>query len=89
LCSRAGEGFSFLISDSLFILSQTKKIKTSDLTKVGAALQKQAIKDVAPIWEVKASVDVFDNIQDVPIGYWPVMVMDQIDDPSAVCCGGL
>jgi len=59
------------------LVSQTKKIKTSDLTKVGAALQKQAIKDVAPIWEVKASVDVFDNIQDVPIGYWPVMVMDQ------------
>jgi hypothetical protein len=65
------------------LVSQSKKIKTSDLTKVGAALQKQAIKDIAPIWEVKATVDVFDNIQDVPIGYWPVIVMDEIDDPSA------
>ncbi|MBS1756578.1 MAG: hypothetical protein JSU03_04820 [Bacteroidetes bacterium] len=65
------------------LVSQSKKIKFSDLTKASAALQKQATKDLSPIWGVKATVDVFENLSDIPLGYWPVIIMDQLDDPSA------
>lgn len=65
------------------LVCQSKKIKMAELTKASAALQKQATKDLSPIWEVKATVDVFENIKDIPLGYWPVIIMDQIDDPDA------
>jgi len=65
------------------LVCQSKKIKMSELTKASAALQKQATKDLSPVWGVKATVDVFENIKDIPLGYWPVIIMDQIDDPDA------
>jgi hypothetical protein len=65
------------------LVCQSKKIKMSELTKASAALQKQATKDLSPIWGVKATVDVFENIKDIPLGYWPVIIMDKIDDPDA------
>ena len=65
------------------LVCQSKKIKMSELTRASAALQKQATKDLSPVWGVKATVDVFENIKDIPLGYWPVIIMDQIDDPDA------
>jgi len=65
------------------LVSQSKKIKSSELSKAGAALQKQATKDISPLWGVRATVDVFTKLKDVPLGYWPVIIMDDIGDPSA------
>jgi hypothetical protein len=65
------------------LVCQSKNISMSELTKASAALQKQATKDLSPIWGVKATVDVFENIADIPLGYWPVIIMDQLDDPNA------
>lgn len=65
------------------LVSQSKKIKLSELTKASAALQKQASKDISPIWGVQATVDVFQDLKDVPLGYWPVIIMDKLDDPTA------
>jgi hypothetical protein len=64
------------------LVCQSEKIKMSELTKASAALQKQATKDLSPVWGVKATVDVFENIKDIPLGYWPVIIMDKIDDPD-------
>jgi hypothetical protein len=36
-----------------------------------------------PRWDVKATVDVFPRLEDVPIGYWPIIVMDDIQTPGA------
>ena len=44
------------------------------LMRVAAAIQKQITRDVAPIWGVSATVDPFASLEDVPIGYWPVVV---------------
>jgi hypothetical protein len=46
----------------------------SDLARVSAALQKQITRDVAPTWRVSATVDPFPSLEDVPAGYWPVIM---------------
>ena len=55
----------------------------SDVLKVSAALQKQATRDLGPIWEVSATVDAFEKLEDVPVGYWPMRVMDDIQVDGA------
>ncbi|MFB7462426.1 hypothetical protein ACFCZ1_02770 [Streptomyces sp. NPDC056224] len=56
----------------------TNQISPSQLTRVAAALQKQATRDFGPIWEVNATVDAFDRLEDVPVGYWPLIVVDDV-----------
>lgn len=72
-----------MILQHIALVSQTKKISHDRLAVVGAALQKQAIRDLGPIWGIKATVDVFPNLKHVPVGYWPIIIKDQIDDPQA------
>jgi hypothetical protein len=59
------------------LVSQTKKITAAGLSRVGAALQKQTTRDLAPIWEIKATVDTFSRLSDVPIGYWPIVISER------------
>jgi hypothetical protein len=59
------------------LVAQTNKITASGLSRVGAALQKQTTRDLAPIWEIKATVDTFAKLSDVPVGYWPIIVTEQ------------
>src|SRR6185503_15042473 len=60
------------------LVSKTSKIKFAELAKVAAALQKQATRDLGPIWDVMATVDPFELIEDVPVGYWPIIIKDDI-----------
>jgi hypothetical protein len=59
------------------LVSQTNNISAAGLSRVGAALQKQTTRDLAPIWEIKATVDTFARLSDVPIGYWPIVITEQ------------
>ncbi|GGW59968.1 hypothetical protein GCM10010503_41500 [Streptomyces lucensis JCM 4490] len=68
---------------SLALVSQTSRITPSQLTRVAAALQKQALRDFAPIWNIHATVDAFDTLHDVPPGYWPMIVKDDIQQAGA------
>jgi hypothetical protein len=65
------------------LVSESGSVPFSDLGRVSAALQKQAIKDLAPIWEVQATVDAFASLEDVPIGYWPIIIRDDIQVDAA------
>jgi hypothetical protein len=65
------------------IVSETKKISSSALMRVSAALSKQATRDFEPIWNIKTNVHSFARLQDVPLGYWPVIIRDDIPDPNA------
>jgi hypothetical protein len=67
----------------LALVSESKQIPSGDAMKVSAALQKQASRDLAPIWDVSATIDAFDKLEDVPAGYWPMIVMDDIDVQGA------
>jgi hypothetical protein len=60
------------------LVSQTGSVSLADLVKVSAALQKQVSRDFAPIWKVNATVDSFATLGDVPLGYWPVILRDDV-----------
>jgi hypothetical protein len=60
------------------LVSESNRAKMSDLLLVSAALQKQASRDLAPIWEISATVDAFAKLEDVPDGYWPMVIKDNI-----------
>jgi hypothetical protein len=51
--------------------------------RVSAALQKQAVRDLGPVWNVTATVDAFAKLEDVPDGYWPMIIRDDIKTPGA------
>lgn len=63
--------------------ASNKQIKFRQLAAVSSALQKQITVDFAPIWEISATVDPFDSLDDVPLGYWPIIVADDIQTPGA------
>ena len=65
------------------LVSENMTITFSELGRVSAALQRQAVRDLGPIWEVQATVDAFEKLEDVPLGYWPIIVMDEINTPGA------
>jgi hypothetical protein len=60
------------------LVSESKLIVSGDLMRVAAAVQKQVSRDMAPIWNISATVDSFDKLEDVPIGYWPIIIKDNI-----------
>jgi hypothetical protein len=60
------------------LVTESSRVSTADMMKVSAALQKQAARDLNPIWDVNSTVDAFDSLDDVPDGYWPMIIMDDI-----------
>jgi len=62
----------------LALVSESDQVSTSDAMSVAAALQKQASRDLAPVWDISATVDAFEKLEDVPLGYWPMIVRDDI-----------
>ncbi len=72
-----------MLSKHIALVSKTNKIKSSELMQIAAALQKQATRDLGPIWGIEATVDAFTRLKDVPGGYWPIIIKEKIDDPSA------
>jgi hypothetical protein len=65
------------------LVSESKHINPSDLAAVSAALQKQATRDLDQFWNIKATVDGFPRLEDVPTGYWPIIMMDDINVDGA------
>src|SRR5262249_43354933 len=47
-----------------------------EVSAVSAAIQKQLIRDFGPIWNVDATIDPFVKLEDVPLGYWRILVVD-------------
>ena len=62
----------------LALVSESQQIPAGDVQRVSAALQKQVSRDLAPIWDICATVDSFDRLEDVPVGYWPIILRDDI-----------
>jgi hypothetical protein len=57
-------------------------VTMSDLTRVAAALQKQVTRDFSPIWETEATVDAFPSLDDMPLGYWPIVISNDAPDDA-------
>ena len=45
-----------------------REVTVADLAPVSAAIQEQVSRDFGPIWNVEATVDAFDKLEDVPVG---------------------
>jgi hypothetical protein len=65
------------------LVSLSAKVSLADTLKISAALQKQIVRDFSPIWQVRATIDAFASLDDVPPGYWPIIIMDNIGVPGA------
>jgi hypothetical protein len=65
------------------LVSETATVSFSELGRVSAALQKQAIRDLGPVWSIQATVDAFAKLEDVPVGHWPIIIEDDINTPGA------
>jgi hypothetical protein len=72
-----------MLTINLALVSEVEGHDPSDVSRVAAALQRQATRDFGCVWDVQATVDAFPRLEDVPIGYWPMIVRDDIDVPGA------
>jgi hypothetical protein len=59
-------------------------IELPELMRVSAALQKQMARDFAPIWDVNATVDAFAVLDDVPLGYWPIILVEDVPNAAGI-----
>jgi hypothetical protein len=66
------------------LVSEIDAVGLDELTRVSAALQKQVTRDLAPIWSVRATVDAFARLEDVPLGYWPIIVVQDVPEGAGV-----
>jgi len=72
-----------MILRNVAVVSETERISFSELSRVSAALQKQAMRDLGPVWNIQATVDAFGDLEDVPVGTWPIIIEEDIDVPGA------
>jgi hypothetical protein len=68
---------------NLALVSEVDGHDPSDVARVSGALQKQASRDFGPYWDVEATVDAYPRLEDVPVGYWPMVVKTDIEVPGA------
>ena len=65
------------------LVSDTDAVSAREVTRVAAALDKQVTRDFGPRWGVLATVDPVFSIDDIPVGYWPLILRDRIKAPGA------
>jgi hypothetical protein len=65
------------------LVSLTKEVSLAQLALVSAAIQKQISRDFGPLWNVEATVDAFDKLEDVPIGYWHGLLQEELPNGAA------
>jgi len=65
------------------LVSQTDRVQLNQLVVAAAAIQKQIIRDFKPIWNIDATFNAFGSLNDVPLGYWAVVIKDSIPFPGA------
>lgn len=63
---------------NLALVVESRRIQRYEVQEVAAALQRQISRDLAPIWEVVASIDGFTSLDRVPPGYWIILVRDRL-----------
>lgn len=73
-----------MVTTNLALVSDVKDHDPSDVARVAAALQRQATRDFEPVWEVPATVDAFPRFEDIPLGYWPMIVVPDVQDAAGI-----
>jgi len=73
-----------MLTVNLALVSEVEGHDPSDLARVAAALQRQVTRDFGPIWDVSATLDDFPRLEDVPVGYWPMIVVPDVRGAAGV-----
>ncbi len=73
-----------MLTRHVALVAEISAITSSELSRVSAAIQKQVTRDFGAIWEVQATVDSFPKLEDVPLGYWPVLIETDIGQAGAL-----
>jgi hypothetical protein len=73
-----------MLTINLALVSEIEHHDPSDVSRVGAALQRQATRDFAPLWNVRATVDAFPALEDVPVGYWPMIIVPEVQGAAGI-----
>jgi len=60
------------------LVSQTARVPFGQVALASAAIQKQISRDFGPIWNVEASIDPFEKLSQAPLGYWSIVIRDDI-----------
>ena len=68
----------------LALVVDAPQVSQRAVLEIAAALQRQLTRDVAPIWGVYATVDAFASLEHVPLGYWPIVVVDYLPGVESV-----
>ena len=63
-----------MLTQHIALVPEAGVVDAAELARVSAALQKQMIRDLFPLWGITATVSAFPQLEDVPVGYWPVIV---------------
>jgi hypothetical protein len=67
-----------MIPMQLALISTVAQVDFADLSMVSAAIQKQIVRDFEPVWNAPATIDAFATLDDVPVGYWPIIVVEAV-----------
>jgi hypothetical protein len=68
------------LTEYVALVSLTREITSGNLMQVAAAVQKQVTRDFAPLWGLRAVVDAFEELKDVPSDYHPVVLFGDPDE---------
>jgi hypothetical protein len=68
------EEFMSALIRQVALVSLSPQVPAAVVMQISAALQKQATRDLAPIWDVSATVDPFPQLGQVPVGTWPIII---------------
>jgi hypothetical protein len=71
-----------MLTYHLALISPTPAVSAESVMEVAAAIQRQVVRDFAPAWGVAATVEPFARLDQVPTGYWPIILRDSLRDPS-------
>ena len=63
-----------MLTQHIALVPELSEVSPEELARVGAALQKQVTRDLSPLWGISATVDAFPRLEEVPAGYWPIVV---------------
>jgi predicted ester cyclase len=66
------------------LVYEGSSVSTRELTRVAAALDKQVTRDIGPIWSVEATVNPAFSLDDVPVGSWPIILVEDAGDPRVL-----
>lgn len=71
------------IPQNIALVSESPKVSYADCGDIAAALAKQVQRDYYPIWYRPATVQAFESLTRVPVGYWPIRIVRKLDVAGA------